>query len=85
MTPASDLRPAAAYHAPARIAGLLTLVAVVAACGPRDVPVRGTPQAIHPSPSALAQGTTTTAPAPVTVAPPPYTPRPNDGSTPIID
>lgn len=84
MTPSSDPRQTSGFSAPARIATLLTLAALVAACGPRDVPVRSTPQAIHPSPSALAQGTIQT-PAPASAAPQPYTPRPNDGSTPIID
>lgn len=84
MTASSDLRLITGRRAPAHIAGLLALAALVAACGPRDVPMRGTPQAIHPSPSALAQGTVPT-PAPVSAAPQPYTPRPNDGSTPIID
>jgi hypothetical protein len=41
-----------------RIVAILGLSAFLAACGGgRDVPVRDGPQAVHPSPSALAQGT----------------------------
>lgn len=45
--------------------------------------VRGGPQAVHPSTSALAQGTSA-APVPVQTAPA-YTPVAGDGSQPIID
>lgn len=46
--------------------------------------VRGGPQAVHPSPSALAQGTTAPVAAPA-AAPSTYTPVAGDGSQPIID
>jgi hypothetical protein len=71
--------------ASSRLLGSFAVVALVAGCGSRDTPVREVPQAVHPSPSALAQRTTNT-PASQKVAPAPiYTSTANDGSNPIID
>jgi hypothetical protein len=77
--------PMSTLPAPLKILGACALVAFVAACGGRETPVRGVPQAVHPSPSALAQGTGyAQAPAPVATVTH-YTPHANDGSQPIID
>lgn len=72
-----------------RLIGTTLTLATLAACGGRgDVTVRNGPQAVHPSPSALAQGTTVavtqpaTAPMTQTYT---YTPIAGDGSQPIID
>ena len=61
MTPSKDQKGPKMMLANARIVAILGLSAFLAACGGgRDVPVRDGPQAIHPSPSALAQGTAAT-------------------------
>lgn len=72
---------------PLRLTVTILSLATLAACGGRgDVTVRNGPQAVHPSPSALAQGTAVaqSAPAPV-VQTYTYTPVAGDGSQPIID
>ncbi len=78
---------------PVKVAAILAFGALLAGCNnSANDGVRGGPQAVHPSPSALAQGTTVT----TTVAAPAstcggegqhacYTPRAGDGSQPIID
>lgn len=74
------------FSAPSRILGPLALVGLVAACGGRETPIRGTSQAVHPSPSALAQGATyIPATEPTATYAPTYTSTTNDGSQPIID
>ena len=76
-----------------RLAFGLALAATVAACNTNTANdgVRNGPQAVHPSPSALAQGTTV-APAPMATAtcgtpgaPACYAPQPDDGSQPFDD
>ena len=42
-----------------RAASALILTLTLAACGGGEIVVRDGPQAVHPSPSALAQGTAT--------------------------
>ena len=70
------------FSIPSRVIGALAVVGMVMACGGREVPVRGAPQPVHPSPSALAQSPAYT-PGATTAAP--YAPSANDGSQPIID